>query len=326
VIEEGVTIKAIAVQDGYEQSTVSTFSYGFADQVATPQASYASGELEMGETISFFCDTEDAQIYYRTDGTEPDPSDKSSCELYTGPITIERATNFKVIAVKDHMQNSKVLTVGYTVREPEIVEVEEEEEEQTVVSGSSRLQSRHSYSDTESGPSYSAVVLRSAAYRAVVSAPEDVLPDNVQLKVEPTQVSDVSENMVKNALTDEYGIVSSYQISLLQDGEEIQPDGEIEIGLPIPSEYENSIIHIVYVQEDGSIKVYDTRRSSGFAYAKVDHLSTWAIAAPVEYTESKAAFPWLLVIYSGVVVLAGVGILLLYRARKERKEGEDWDV
>ena len=39
-----------------------------------------------------------------------------------------------MIAVKDHMQNSKVLTVGYTVREPEVI-VEAETEETTVDQG-----------------------------------------------------------------------------------------------------------------------------------------------------------------------------------------------
>jgi hypothetical protein len=132
--------------------------------------------------------------------------------------------------------------------------------------------------------------------------------------------------MVKNALSDEYGIVSSYEVKLLVNEEEIEPDGEVEIGLPIPGDYENSIIHIVNIQEDGSIKVYNTRRSAGIAYAKVDHLSTWGIAAPLEYTESESDFPWLLVIYSVAILLTGAGILLLYKVRKERKEGEDWDV
>lgn len=325
-IDKEMTIKAIAVDNDHEQSDISTFSYGFASQVAAPQSNFASGELEVGTSVSFSSETEDALIYYRTDGTDPDPDDKNNVELYTGPVTVEKATTFKLIAVKEHMQNSKVVTVGYTVREPELPQETAEEEEQTSGSLNGRLQSRHSFSNEESGPGFSAVVLRNAAYQAVVSADEGVLPDNVQLKVEPAQVSDASKNMVKQILSENYGIVASYNVTLLVNGEEVQPDGEIEIGLPIPADYENSIVQLVQMQEDGSVKIYSVRRAGGIAYAKVDHLSIYSIAAPVEYAEEAGGLPWLLIIYCVVAALAGLGILLLYRSRKERKEDEDWYV
>lgn len=99
-----------------------------------------------------------------------------------GRWKVNRATNFKVIAVKDHMQNSKVLTVGYTVRKPEVI-VEAETEETTVDQGDNgRLMSRRSYSDTESGPSYTDVVLKNATYGVVVASEEGTIPDNVQLE------------------------------------------------------------------------------------------------------------------------------------------------
>ena len=91
---------------------MSTYTYGFADQVATPVANYASGELEVGTTVTFSCETEGATIYYRTDGVDPDPSRVQELEVYTGPIAVSRATTFKVIAVMDHMQDSRILTAG----------------------------------------------------------------------------------------------------------------------------------------------------------------------------------------------------------------------
>src|SRR5699024_2100439 len=60
LIDESVTLKAITVADDVEQSDVSTYTYGFADQVATPVANYASGELEVGTTVTFSCETEGA--------------------------------------------------------------------------------------------------------------------------------------------------------------------------------------------------------------------------------------------------------------------------
>ena len=324
-VDRAVTIKAIAVAEDYQQSEVSTFSYGFASQVSAPVASYASGELDMGTEVAFTCETEGASIYYRTDGAEPDLNDKNGLELYTGPLEINRATNFKVIAVKDHMQNSKVLTVGYTVREPEVI-VEAETEETTVDQGDNgRLMSRRSYSDTESGPSYTDVVLKNATYGVVVASEEGTIPDNVQLKVDQVKITDTSERMVKQMLSDSYGVVAGFDVQLQVNGEAVQPDGEIEIGLPIPAEYENTLIQIVYLAEDGSVQFYSTRRSGGVAYIKTNHLSTYAIAAPVEFQESGSQFPWLLVGYSTAVALTAVGILLFYRVRKMKREDEEED-
>ena len=324
-VNSAVTIKAIAVAEDYQQSEISTFSYGFASQVSAPVASFASGELDMGTEVAFTCETEGASIYYRTDGAEPDLNDKNGLELYTGPLEINRATNFKVVAVKDHMQNSKVLTVGYTVREPEVI-VEAETEETTVDQGDNgRLMSRRSYSDTESGPSYTDVVLKNATYGVVVASEEGTIQDNAQLKVDQVKITDTSERMVKQMLSDSYGVVAGYEVELQVNGEAVQPDGEIEIGLPIPAEYENTLIQIVYLAEDGSVQFYSTRRSGGVAYIKTNHLSTYAIAAPVEFQESGSQFPWLLVGYSTAVALTAVGILLFYRVRKMKREDEEED-
>lgn len=68
------------------------------------------------------------------------------------------------------------------------------------------------------------------------------------------------------------------------------------------------------------METFETRRSGEEAYIKTNHLSVYAIAAPTEYSEGKKAFPWLPVIYSAAVVLAGIGILLLHRSRKKRED------
>lgn len=326
VIDQAMEIRAIAVSDDLEQSDVSVFNYGFAEQVAQPMASYASGELEMGTKVSFSCETEGATIYYRTDGGELNLSRKNELEVYTEPIAVNKAVTFKVIAVKDKMQDSKVLTVGYTVREPIVIEVPEEETQQNLGNQSDRLQSRRSFSDTESGPSYTDVVLRNAGYGAVVAAEEGILPDAVQLMVEKTNVTDAVESRVKQVISESFGVVASYDVKLLVNGEETQPEGTIEIGLPIPVEYENSMIYMIHVSEDGNIELYETRRSGGMAYAKVNHLSVYSITAPVEFTEEEPPFQWLPIMYSLAVVVTGIGIWMIYKARKIKREDGMQDV
>ena len=322
VIDKEITIKAIAVSEDYEQSEISTFHYGFADQVATPVASYASGELEMGTKVTFTCETEGAMIYYRTDGGNLNLAKKSELELYTGPITVNKPTNFKVIAVKEKMKDSKILTVGYTVREPIVIETTEETVQQNQETQSNRLQSRRSFSDAGTGPSYTDVVLRNAGYGAVVAAEEGTLPEEVQLIVEKTIVTEAAERRVKQVISESFGVVASYDIKLLVNGEETQPEGTIEIGLPIPLEYENAMIYIAHVQDDGNIELFETRRSGGIAYAKVDHLSIYSITAPVAFEEEPEPFPWLPVVYGLAVTVTGIGIGMIYKSKAKREDGK----
>ncbi|MEI3526080.1 MAG: hypothetical protein V8Q27_08145 [Eubacteriales bacterium] len=166
------------------------------------------------------------------------------------------------MAVKEELQDSKVVTVGYTVREPEIIQNTDETDTEQELTETGRLKSRRSFSDTQSGPSYTDVVLKNAVYGVVVASKEGSLPDSVQLDVKQVQASDAAERMVKQLVSESYGIVDSYDVTLLVNGETVQPDGEIEIGLPIPAAYENSLIQVAYVTEDGSVELYETRRSA----------------------------------------------------------------
>ena len=152
-----------------------------------------------------------------------------------------------------------------------------------------------------------------------------MLPENVQLDVKQVQTSDAAERMVKQLVSESYGIVESYDVTLLVNGEAVQPEGTIEIGLPIPASCENSLIQVAYVTEDGSVELYDTRRSGGTAYIKTSHLSVYAITAPTEFPEETADFPWMLAGYGGAVALAALGIWLLYRAGKKKREGGKTD-
>ena len=321
VIEEPVTIMAIVIDEAYQESDVSTFTYGYAEQVAAPTASFTSGELEMGTEVTFATTTEGATIYYRTDGIEPNPDNKDGLEIYTGPIEMNKATSFKVIAVKEHMRDSQVLSVRYTVKEPIVQEVVQEESEQVNINDTGRLQSRHSFSDTQSGPSYTDIILRNATFGAVVSGEEGSIPVNIQLEVEKVQVTEATDRTIKNVISDDYGVVTSYDVKLICDKEEIQPDKEIEVGIPIPVEYQNSIIHLVRVQDDGYVEVCNTRRSNGVAYVKTEALGCYSIAAPIGYKQDEEGVPQKAIYYGGAVLFVGVGSLLLYLARKKKKEG-----
>ena len=84
------------------------------DPVATPTFSVAEGTYTEAKSVTISCTTENASIYYTTDGTTP--TNESS--LYSGAITISSTTTLKAIAVKEGYDNSKVATALYTISIP----------------------------------------------------------------------------------------------------------------------------------------------------------------------------------------------------------------
>lgn len=80
--------------------------------VATPEVTVE------GTTVAATCATEGADIWYTTDGTMPHVNGTK----YTGPITINDATLFRFVGVKNGMINSEeaVISADYGLEAPEI--------------------------------------------------------------------------------------------------------------------------------------------------------------------------------------------------------------
>ena len=77
--------------------------------VATPKATVKAGVVNSGTEIGFTCKTEGATILYKTTGEWTE---------YTAPIAITEDTTFTVKAVKEGMEDSKEITVSYTIYVP----------------------------------------------------------------------------------------------------------------------------------------------------------------------------------------------------------------
>ena len=110
-ITEAVTLKAIAVKSGMNDSAVASASYTIKGTVATPAFSIASGAVNSGTSVTITCSTEGAKIYYTKDGTEP----TAESTEYKAVISVTAAVTLKVIAVKSGMNNSAVASVSYTI-------------------------------------------------------------------------------------------------------------------------------------------------------------------------------------------------------------------
>ena len=108
-VTEAVTLKAIAVKSGMNDSAVATASYTIT--VATPAFSVESGAVNSGKEVTISCTTEGAKIYYTTDGTEP----TASSTEYTAAISVTSPMTLKAIAVKSGMNDSAVASASYLV-------------------------------------------------------------------------------------------------------------------------------------------------------------------------------------------------------------------
>ncbi len=70
--------------------------YVFKETTATPTADIESGEYTSAQKVTLNCATEDAVIYYTTDGSEP--TDTRNAQMYSAPITISKSCELKFVA------------------------------------------------------------------------------------------------------------------------------------------------------------------------------------------------------------------------------------
>ena len=110
-VTAAVTLKAIAVKDGMNNSAVASASYTIKGTVATPEFSVDSGAVNSGTEVTITCATDGAKIYYTTDGTDP----TASSTEYTAAISVTAAVTLKAIAVKSGMNDSAVASASYLI-------------------------------------------------------------------------------------------------------------------------------------------------------------------------------------------------------------------
>src|SRR5690625_1197501 len=89
---------------------------GDASAVQPVTASPAPGMIPAGSEITLETATEDAEIYYTTDGSDPSPENG---ELYSDAITVDEDMTINAIAEKDGLTASNIAVFSYTVYDAE---------------------------------------------------------------------------------------------------------------------------------------------------------------------------------------------------------------
>lgn len=109
-VKKNLTVKAIAVADGWNDSEVAEFETGIT-KVSAPYASVATNSrVVSGTKIELYCETDGATILCTTDGNVPTETD-----VYTQPIEITENTMLYVMAVKEGMLNSALTVFNYEI-------------------------------------------------------------------------------------------------------------------------------------------------------------------------------------------------------------------
>lgn len=101
----------ITYNNGLTASADVSFTVNAWDAAAAPVITPAAGAYDMVQQVEISCSTEDALIYYTTDGTEPDSTVST---LYTGPIPVSSDTTIKAIAIKPGLRRSLISEAAYT--------------------------------------------------------------------------------------------------------------------------------------------------------------------------------------------------------------------
>lgn len=110
-----------------------------------------------------------------------------------------------------------------------------------------------------------------------------VLPSNVILSsVTVTEQSTL--DTVNKALKDTTSKYKVYDINLLKDGEKVQPNGQVKISIPIPSDYDKSRLEIYRIDDNGTKTKYDVTVDGEYATFETDHFSTYVLAEKQEET------------------------------------------
>lgn len=113
VIDHTLTLKARAYKQNWTPSPIATYNYTIQTTTA-PTASLPSGDVNYLSSVTLSSTTENAQIYFTTDGTIP----SYSSALYQSPIVIDHNFTLKAIAYRDGYSPSQVSTYTYTTSIP----------------------------------------------------------------------------------------------------------------------------------------------------------------------------------------------------------------
>ncbi len=103
-----------------------------------------------------------------------------------------------------------------------------------------------------------------------------VFDSNVVLNVVKENTTIITGTQ-KTAIEVNGKIIAVYDISFLVDNQKVQPNGTVNISLPIPAEYVGKPIKLIHIKADGSIENVTVTVNNGFAEFVANSFSNYVI-------------------------------------------------
>ena len=111
-ISSSCTLQAIAYENGYTNSSVTSGVYTINGACAAPTFNPAAGSYSSAQTVTISTTTSGASINYTTNGTTPSSTVGTA---YSSPVTISSTCTLEAIAYKSGYSNSTVTSGSYTI-------------------------------------------------------------------------------------------------------------------------------------------------------------------------------------------------------------------
>ena len=83
--------------------------------------------------------------------------------------------------------------------------------------------------------------------------------------------------MLSDSIAEELSDYTIYNITLREDGMEIQPNEEIEVRLPIPNDAKDGKYVVYRIEEDGEKTLLESSCDKGYITFKTSHLSYYIV-------------------------------------------------
>ena len=107
------TLKAIAYESGYNDSSVASGTFTIQPVVATPTFSPTSGTYATMQSVTISTGTSGATIRYTTDGSTPS---ETAGTVYSGTIAVSASTTLNAIAYESGYTDSAIATATFTIQ------------------------------------------------------------------------------------------------------------------------------------------------------------------------------------------------------------------
>uniref|UniRef100_UPI004055CB59 hypothetical protein n=1 Tax=Agathobacter sp. TaxID=2021311 RepID=UPI004055CB59 len=120
--------------------------------------------------------------------------------------------------------------------------------------------------------------------------------------------------MLSDSITEEISNYTIYNITLREDGIEIQPNEEIEVQLPIPNDAKSGKYVVYRIEEDGEKTLLESSNDEGYITFKTSHLSYYIVGvsassvATDSFIQNNIGIIVVAILVIGCTILIGISM------------------